>query len=200
MLADRGKCWRPRSFGYELLGCSLRLRFAAAKLQDHAKSMDALLGNPNPFALVTAAHLLTGSTRRAPHERYDAKWRLTRLLYERSWDKQRIIDLYKVIDWMMRLPPELEKQLWSRISTFEKESNMGWISNAERFGMEKGLEQGLEQGRREGILAMLTAQLERRFGALSGTVRARLDGASSEQLLQWGARLYDASTPEELFN
>jgi len=38
------------------------------------------------------------------YDRYrrPAKWCLTKLLYERRWDKQRIIDLYHAIDWTER--------------------------------------------------------------------------------------------------
>ena len=42
---------------------------------------------------------------------------LVRLLYQRKWDKQRVIDLFGVIDWMMRLSEELEQQLWQEIES-----------------------------------------------------------------------------------
>ena len=37
-------------------------------------------------------------------KRYEAKLRLSRILYQRHWDKQRIIDLFCVVDWLMQLP------------------------------------------------------------------------------------------------
>ncbi|NMQ29714.1 cytosolic protein, partial [Candidatus Accumulibacter phosphatis] len=40
---------------------------------------------------------------------------MAKLLYERKWDKQRIIDLFSVIDWLMRLPTELEKRLMHEV-------------------------------------------------------------------------------------
>jgi len=36
---------------------------------------------------------------------------LARLLYECDWDRQRIVDLFAVIDWLLRLPQDLERQL-----------------------------------------------------------------------------------------
>jgi hypothetical protein len=79
-----------------------------------------LLSDPNPFALVTAAHLLTRQTKGNDRQRLAAKWRLAKLLYERNWDKQRIIDLFSVIDWMMQVPKELQNQLWQDIEQLER--------------------------------------------------------------------------------
>ena len=54
---------------------------------------------------MTATHLLTQRTRKDVEARYTAKWRLAKLLYERDWGKQQIIDLFAIIDWLMNLPP-----------------------------------------------------------------------------------------------
>jgi flagellar biosynthesis/type III secretory pathway protein FliH len=73
-----------------------------------------------------------------------------KLLYEREWDKQRIIDLFSVIDWLMHLPNALEQQLLHDVYTLERNVAMPYVTSAERFGIEKGLQQGLQQGRQEG--------------------------------------------------
>ena len=78
-----------------------------AKLQDHAGNEAALTHDPNPFALITLAHLQTQATRQDPQARFEAKWKLVKMLLRRGWDKQRILDLFFVIDWMMRLPEQL---------------------------------------------------------------------------------------------
>ncbi|WPL24642.1 hypothetical protein [Thiorhodovibrio frisius] len=56
---------------------------------DYRDQLEALLEETNPFALVTVAHLLTQQTRGDQAGRYAAKWRLTRLLYERDCTKAR---------------------------------------------------------------------------------------------------------------
>jgi len=84
VLADTNPGWRPEGFSYDLLGSRTSIEFATVKILDYADRLDALLDNPNPFALVTAAHLLTQQTRNNPSGRYDAKWQLARLLYERD--------------------------------------------------------------------------------------------------------------------
>ena len=58
VLADGDPGWRPASFEVDALGCRHRLEFPVVKLLDKAGDIDALLANPNPFALVAAAHLI----------------------------------------------------------------------------------------------------------------------------------------------
>jgi hypothetical protein len=205
VLADGGRRWRPDHFGYKLLGSAMCFRFAVAKLMDFAGR--DLAGEMNPFALITMAHLQTQRTHGAPARRFAAKWRLTRLLYERHWDKQRVLDLYKVIDWLMRLPPELDRALQVRIAQLEKERGMAWISSAERIGREDGLKEGLEKGREEGrqegrrhaARDLLTGLLEERFGVLDPATSARLADASTEQLFGWARAFVEAATLDEVF-
>ncbi|MGL5034952.1 MAG: Rpn family recombination-promoting nuclease/putative transposase [Microcystaceae cyanobacterium] len=195
VLTDERKNWRPGEFSYNLFGCEVKIRFPCVKLLDYAPQLEELLQNTNPFALITAAHLLTQRTRKNPEARYGAKWQLARLLYERDWDKQRIIDLFAVIDWLMRLPPELENQLWTQISTLERNSKMRYVTSVERIGLQKGL----EQGRQEGEVALLRRLLVKRFGALSESLESRLSDAAIADLELWGERVLDAKTITEVF-
>lgn len=90
----------------------------------------------NRFALVTLAHLQTQRTRKSPEARFDAKWRLIQLLYRRGWDRQRIIDLLMVLDWMMKLPGCLFRQLWQNIAHLEQESKVEYVLSFERYAIE----------------------------------------------------------------
>ena len=116
VLADDRLGWKPRAFHFEVFNCRHSLEFPTAKLLDWAGREDALLADENPFALVTAAHLLTRASRPDMHARFAAKWRLVRVLLERGWERQRVVDLFAVIDWMMRLPDDLARQLSENIA------------------------------------------------------------------------------------
>ena len=121
---------------------------------------------------------------------------MAKLLYERKWDKQRIIDLFSVIDWLMRLPTELEKRLMHEVYTLERKVTMPYVTSAERFGIEKGL----LQGRQEGEATLLQSLLARRFGTLPDAVHARLAGATVEQLESWALKILDAKSLDEVFD
>jgi len=215
VLADDAPGWRPDGYGYALLGTEMSIRFASVKVADYARHADELLADENPFALVTAAHLLTRQTHGLPEQRYAAKLKLTRLLYKRGWDKRRIIDLFKVINWLMALPEELDRQLWKNIRKLERRHKMEWISPLEqsfidkgvkkghRQGLAQGLEKGLEQGRQEGArfgaAKVLERLLETRFGPLPRALRKRIGEATVEQLYQWSEAVLQAPTLGQVF-
>jgi hypothetical protein len=211
VLADDEAGWRPNHFRNEVFGCETGIRFPIAKLTDHTGRLDALLADTNPFALVTAAHLLTRQTRHDAQRRFEAKRRLVRLLYERGWDKRRILSLFAVLDWMMQLPKELEAKLWHDIESIEGERKVRYVTSVERLaiergmqkgiekGIEKGFEKGIEKGRLEGESIILHRQLTRRFGPLSPEIRERLTSADAGQLETWADRVLDARSLEEVF-
>lgn len=215
VLGDEDPHWRPDRFGFELLGCSHQLWYPIAKLIDFEESIESLAANPNPFALVTAAHLETARTRRDPARRFVAKRHLTRLLYERNWSKARIIDFFAVLDWMMRLPDKLEDELWQDIENIEGERQVKYVTSVERLATKRGIEQGLQRGREEGlqqgrlegrtegraegIAIVLVRQLNRRFGPLSAAVTDRIGNATADQLERWTERVLDARTLDDVF-
>jgi len=143
VLADGDAGWRPDSYGFEVLGCRYTLEFPVVKLIDYADRTESLEVNPNSFALVTAAHLRTRQTKNDPQARYRAKLDLVRSLYRQGWDKQRILDLFSVLDWMMRLPNALEQWLWQAIETIEGETKMPYVTSVEQLAIQRGMQQGM---------------------------------------------------------
>ena len=200
LLTDDSKRWRPDSFGYSLLGCDVRIKFPVVKLLDFTDRIDALQLHANPFALVTAAHLLARHTRNNAHRRRIAKWRLTKLLYERDWSKQRIIDLYRVIDWIMRLPQQLDVRLREGILQLERRNAMTYLSSIERIGMEIGMQQGIQQGIQRGQAELLIALITKRFGPIDFDLRLKLLAANVKQLSTWARNFVDAATLDEVFH
>jgi len=134
---------------------------------------------------VTLAHLLTKATRQDMAARFAAKWKLIQLLYQRRWEKQRIIDLFVVLDWMMRLPEHLAQELWQNIDLLEEQEQMRYVSSVERIGIEKGREQGREQGLQQGEALALQRLLRKRFGAIPSEISARIAAASLSEIEGW---------------
>lgn len=199
VLADDQAHWQPESFNYEVFGCQLGLRFPVAKLLDWAGNEARLADSSNPFAVVTLAHLATRATRDDASARYAAKWALVQGLYRRGWKKQQVIDLFKVLDWMMRIPKELNAQLWQNLETLEEETNMPYVCSVEQIGIEKGLEQGLEQGTQQGQARMLARLLTHRFGEVPFWVTERLGKANVEELEAWAEAVLSADSIDAVF-
>lgn len=199
VLADETTSWHPSSFESEALGCQLHFKFPTAKLLDYRDQEEALLDDANPFALVTLAHLLTQATRKDMEARFAAKWKLVQLLYRRGWDKQRVIDLFSVLDWMMALPAHLTQSLWHNIEVLEEKEKMRYVTSIERLFIEKGVQQGKLEGKLEGEAAALQRLLSRRFGPLPSNVIARIDSATPDQIESWLDAVLDAPHLESIF-
>ncbi len=106
------------------------MSFPTAKLLDHEHRLAELKREANPFALVTAAHLTALRTRRDVGRRFAAKRELVRLLYAQGWERQRVIDLFAIIDWMLQLPKPLEQQVWQDIETIEGKADMKYVTSS----------------------------------------------------------------------
>jgi hypothetical protein len=162
ILRDEQKNWRPQHYRYGRWGCQMSLEFPIVKLLDYEARWEELEASPNPFAVVVMAHLKTQVTTQDPQGRLRWKLQLIRGLYERGFRQQDILELFRVLDWMMGLPEPLKLEFLDEIRRFEEEKNMPYISSVEQIGIQQGLQQGLQQGHREVILSILKS----RFGDL----------------------------------
>jgi len=136
----------------------------------------------------------------APQERYRAKLALAKSLYRRGWERGDILERFRFIDQMRRLPEALEEQLRSEIQTFETVEQMPYVTSIERIGIRKGIQQDIEQATREGLQRQrhtLPRLVQVRFGAdvaqASGPLIARIvDPQRLDGLAEVGCNSPDA--------
>ena len=194
VLADERAQWRPNQFGWQRWGCDVGIRFPSVKLLDYRARWAELEASPNPFAVVVQAHLKTQETRHAPQERYRAKLALAKSLYRRGWARGDILELFRFIDWMLRLPEELEEQLWSEIQTFETVEHMPYVTSVERIGIRKGIQEGIQQGIQQGV----QQGLEQERLLLLRMARKRFDADVADQAAPLLARITSPQTLADL--
>jgi hypothetical protein len=190
ILCDESLTWRPNRYDVNYPDTSLNFRFGTAKLLDWRDRMDELESSDSPFATVVIAHLKVIETKNNVVQRKAWKFRLTRGLYEKGYDRQEILDLYRFIDWILALPEAVEREFWQELQVFEEERKVTYVTNVERFGIEKGV----MQGERSLILRLLS----RRVGVLSSEVRSQVESLSLEQLESLGEALLDFSSAADL--
>jgi hypothetical protein len=168
VLGDEQSSWRPQEYHYGRWGCEMRLRFPILKLLDYA--WETLEASDNPFALVVMAHRKTQETTQDAAKRKDWKSRLCKSLYERGYNRQNVVELFRVLDWMMQLPEPLALAFQDDILQFEEEKKMPYMTSFERIGQEKGVQQGIQQGIQEGqrtkAQALMRSIVVKRFGAV----------------------------------
>ncbi|WP_090179637.1 MULTISPECIES: DUF4351 domain-containing protein [unclassified Duganella] len=195
VLADNDPRWRPTAYHRKIKGTMTMFYFSAAKLLDYANRTDELMISHNPFALITLAHLRTQQAGHDADQLYAAKWQLTKRLYQHRWRKKRIIEIFKVINWMMALPAAHQQRYWHAVLKLEQERKMEWISPLEQSFMDKGW----TQGRKEGAMEMLERQLTKRFGPLPKTIQNKLKKASLDRLWIWSDKLQEAESLKHVF-
>ncbi len=131
----------------------------------------------NPAAVVIAAHLAAQRTTKDMGYRKQMKWELTRRLYERGFSRKEVLELFRLIDWLLRLPVELELGFRAEVVKYEAETVMPYITSIERIGREEGRQEGRQEGwqegRQEGRQEDIVEALEARFGAVPYGLRQR---------------------------
>lgn len=152
----------------------------------------ALEISDNVFALVVMAQIRAKATHDA-EERKAWKFRLLRLMYDRGYSRDVILELFRVIDWMIRLPEGLEKIFRQEAYEFEEAKKMPYVTTVERAGIEKGYQQGQA--------ALLLRLIARKYGEEAvKAYRDRIEQADAETLLTWSERILTADRVEAVFN
>jgi hypothetical protein len=159
-LCDDRPDWRPPTFGYGRWSCRTDMIFRCVKLLDFQTDESALEASDNAMAALVLADWKTRQTRHDDSNRKQWKLRIVKGLYQQNWTKERILEILRLIDWMMTLPEDLAMSFDFELAEIETEKEMKYVTSFERHGMEKGL----EQGRAEGILESIALDLEFKFG------------------------------------
>jgi hypothetical protein len=144
VLADDDPDWRPSEYRSSLFGCEAGICFPTVKLLDFAEHEAMLEASPNPFATVVLAHLKARQTYDNLADRHAWKIRLVRGLYERGLNAQEVRELFRVIDWMIELPPTLEIVFTQEMDKIQKEKQMLYVTSIERVARRAGLREGIE--------------------------------------------------------
>ncbi|MFH0729401.1 MAG: cytosolic protein [Pseudomonadota bacterium] len=151
VLADNRAGWRPESYTQKLFGCETGIRFPVVKLLDYMDRWEELQSDENPFAIAVMAHLKTRETQNDATRRKAWKVELTKSLYAKGYRRKDVLNLFRFIDWIMRLPDELETVFWEEIQQYEEDKQMPYVTSVEKIGIKKGMQQGMQQGMLKGI-------------------------------------------------
>jgi len=194
VLCDDRPDWRPTTFRYGHWGCRMELTFRIAKLLDY-KDEEYLKASNNPFAMVVLAHQKALETRHQPVSRQQRKLQIVKGLLQGNWSKENIRQLFRLIDWIIALPEDLEKAFRSDLMAFEKEQQVEYLSSIERFAFTEGHEKGLGKGLLEGVSLLLDAK----FGTAGSRLLRKVRNLKSpSELRAFAAFLKNADTIDEV--
>ena len=199
VLTDDRAEWRPQFHRQALWGCEATLHFPMVKLLDYCTREYELEVAVNPFAVMTLSHIKAQQTAGDVDQRYTWKLRLVKSLYQRGYERQDILDLFRFIDWLLTLPEAMEERLWDELQTYEEGEKMPYVTSVERIGIKKGMNLERQEGRQEEAVRVLRRLLTHRFGRLPEWVESKLSQASTDTLELWAERVLDAGTLDGVF-
>ncbi len=184
ILGDLNPHWMPEEDRFECGGFLSHHRFPLCKLV--TRLANDWKDNWSLPVILARSQVEALQTRGDPEGRLAAKYRLIRRLFELGLQREEIQSLYTLIDWMMRLRPDLEAELNQRIVLLEQEQHMPHMTSMERQGFERGKQEGWQEGKQEGWQAgrcgLLLQLLENRFGALSAAMKQQIDSLSATRV------------------
>jgi hypothetical protein len=142
--------------------------------------------------IVVQAHLAAQATKGkvSQQRRRKKKYNLTTMLYERGWNEQEVIDLYRFIDWVLTLPPEIEEAFREDLQTYERGKNMPYISAIERMGEARG--------KAEGKIELLDLLLTDQVGAISPETAEEIKKLPIEQMDRLALELRGFTSTKDL--
>ena len=184
VLCDERSGWRPDRFGYELWGCKVGISFPIVKVLDYIDRWEELERSDNPFAVIVMAHLKTQDTRHDDQKRKAWKLYLMRRLYECGYQREDVINLFHFIDWLMRLPEEIEESFWAEMRQYEEDKKMEYVTSVERIGIKKGIQQGMQQGILQNAREAVIDILELRFDVVPESIINRLNKIYDPSILK----------------
>ena len=164
VLADLRKSWRPDESIFEFASFRNRLEFPVCKLVQRLES--DWQDNYSLPAQVARAQIEALRTTGSAEERFEAKWRFVRNLYDMGYTADELRKLFRLIDWMMHLRPDLESELDLRLSKFEEERQMPYVTSIERVQ--------LARAEARGRISLAIEVLNRQIGELPEEVVTRL--------------------------
>ena len=174
LLTDMDKNYRPGEYKREFGNFSLSFKFPVAKLLDYQGKEEKLLKDKNVFSLLILAFLGAVEKGETIDEKILFKVSLIKELYKRGYDREKILQLYKFIDWIFVLPKEATDRFHEEIKKYEEEKKMTYITTAEKIGIKKGIEIGIQQGSLLKAQEMLQTTLTIKFGDVPEDIMTRI--------------------------
>ena len=106
-----------------------------------------------------------------------------RQLHESGFSIKDIRQLFRLIDWFLRLSERQAGVFWRELEIYERKNNMPYITSVERIGIQKGLEQGRAEGQIEGLKQAVRTILKGRFPEVGDEALSRLDHIVDQERL-----------------
>ncbi len=112
------------------------------------------------------------------------------LLRDLGYHAEEVREIFRLIDWMMSLPEDLNRKFEKELVALEESLNMPYVTSVERIAEARG--------QTKGGAVVLLGPLTRICGAVPEEVEQRLYRLSLERLAELGEALLDFRSLDDL--
>jgi len=203
VLADDDPQWRPRWYELGLGGRRMKFEFPVFKVLDCADPEGDYERTGNVAALLVAAQQVALRTRHDTAARCAGRLRLVKHLYAKGLKREEVVNLFRLLSWLTKLPEDWELQFREELANFEQtEARMTietLLSPIELMAMEKGRQEGRQEGQVQMRRLDILEALGTRFGPISQEVHRMVDSLSDEASLSCAFRRAVTAASLEVF-
>ena len=184
----------------EHLDQGVRFTFPVVELESWQDRWDELesLAPSNPFAVLIMAQL-RANQHPDKRKRLKPKFELVRGLRHYGYAPAVAGQIYRLIDWVMTLPADLEPEYVRAVTALAEESKMTYVTSLERVVHKEAFAKGRTEGLIEGQANTLLRLIQRRFGPVDEATTLRIRAANSAHLETWSLNILDATTLDDVF-
>ena len=139
VLTDGNDNWRPSIYSSEIWNTRLTFEFNLVKILDFEKTAEAAGPLPkNPIEILIRGHQIARLTKPESPQRLDGKLALIKHLYRSGLKKEAILELFRILDWLISLSTDLAKEFKIDFERFEREEiAVPYVTSIERIYQEE---------------------------------------------------------------
>jgi hypothetical protein len=147
VLADIDPGWQPCRYEKDFMGCRVAFEYPVCKLVD---LLEGKMPKRSLAALAAQAQIAALQTSHSSRERLALRLQMWRELLGQGWQKEEILEAFRLLSWMMRLPRAEGLQFRRIVSDWPEMKTTAPMTDIEEIWLEEGIEKGIEKGRQEG--------------------------------------------------
>ena len=165
-------------FNYDVYGSMVTYRYNTVCIANYSET--ELQNNHNPFSLISLAVQYDNLYRKDEVQKFNLKRKLIRMLHERAYTREEIIELFEFIDDVLQITDTMKNRILDEeaMNILEEDEPMAYVSGFRQRAMAEGRLEGKLEGKLEGemkgLMEGIQGMLEIKFGSVPSEVQNKI--------------------------
>jgi hypothetical protein len=171
-------------FNYDVYGASVSYRYNTACIANYPEA--ELQKNQNPFALICLAVQYDNRYRADEDKKFNLKRDMIKMLRDRGYKKEEIIELLEFIDDAIQLTDTMKNKIFDEevMHLLEEDEPMAYVSGFRQRAINEGKLEGKREGELKGLMEGLMGMIEIKFGSVPSEFQKKMHEISELSKLE----------------